>query len=120
MALKVIPSEPAGIANAHRVGPKNMQAIRTEDSQTRRGILERRAPAGIGRIGQYAHQRVFCQRTSCPSAAAIATEPRVSCLVMQVGGIKQRHKDVYVKQSDHALSSCLRFVAEPIDNFRRD
>jgi hypothetical protein len=97
-----------------------MQTIRTEDSQTRSGILDRRAPARIGRIGQYANQCVFSERTGRPSAAAIATEPRVSCLVMQVGRIKQRHQDVYVKQCDHAPSSCLRFVAEPVDNFRRD
>jgi hypothetical protein len=120
MALNVIPSEPSGIANTYRIGPEDMQTIRTEDSQTPSSILDRRATAGIGRVGQYANQRVFCERTSRPSAAAIATEPLVSCFVMQVGWIKQRHQDVYVKECDHALSYCLRFVAQPVDNFRRD
>ncbi len=102
MALNVIPVEPSGIAYADRVRPEKMLAIRTEGSQTRGCILKRRAPAGIGRIGQYADQRVLRKRTSRPSAAAIASEPGVSRLVMHVGGIKQRNQDVYVKESDHA------------------
>src|SRR5258708_16966096 len=118
MALNVIPSELSGIAHAYRVRPENMLTIRTEGSQTRGSILDRRAPSGIGRIGQYADQRILGERTSRPSAAAIAPEPRVSGLVMQVGGIEQRNQDVRVKQSDHAQSGCLKFVAEPVDNFR--
>ena len=79
-----------------------MRTIRAEGSQTRGRILHRRAPARIGRIGQYADQPILGERTSRPSAAAIAAEPGVRRLVMQVGGIEQRNQDVYVEQSDDA------------------
>ena len=102
MTLNVIPEEPSGVAYADRVRPENMLTIRTEGAQTRGCILDRGAPARIGRSGQDADQRVLRKRTSRPSAAAIASEPRVSRLVMHVGGIKQRDQDVYVKESDHA------------------
>jgi hypothetical protein len=82
-----------------------MMAIRTEGPQTRGCIFDRRAPAWIGRIGDDTDQRVLCERTSRPWAGAIASEPGVSRLVMQVRGIEQRHQDVHVEQSDHWLSN---------------
>ena len=102
MALNVIPAEPSGVAYAYRVRPEKMLTTRAEGLQTRGCILRRRAPARIGRIGQYADQPVLCERTSRPSAAAIASEPGVRRLVMQVGGIEQRNQDIYVEQGDHA------------------
>ena len=104
MALNVIPSESTSIANAHGIGPEDMQPIRTKNSQTGSAVLDRSAPAWIRRIGQYSNQRVFRERTSRPPAATIATEPQVSCLMVQVGWVKQCYQDVYVKQRDHALS----------------
>lgn len=106
MALNVIPSESTSIANAHGIGPEDMQPIRTKNSQTGSAVLDRSAPAWIRRIGQYSNQRVFGERTSRPPAATIATEPQVSCLMVQVGWVKQCYEDVYVKQRDHALSRC--------------
>lgn len=81
-----------------------MGAIRTECSQTRGCIFYSRAPARIGRIGQYSDQCVFGQRASRPSTTAIASEPCVSRFVMDVGGIKQRNQDVYVEQRDQSAS----------------
>ena len=40
--------------------------------------------------------------------------------MVQVGWVKQCYQDVDVKQRDHGLPGCLRFVAETVDNFRRD
>jgi hypothetical protein len=120
MPLNVIPAKSSGIAYGHRVRPENMSAVRAEGSQARGRILDRRAPAGIGRVGKYAHQRIFSERTRRPSAPAIAPEPGVGRPVMQVLGIEQRHQNVYVEQSDHALSNWLGFVTEPVDDFRRD
>jgi hypothetical protein len=110
MALNVIPAEPSGVAYADRVRPENMLTIRTEGTQTCGCILDRGAPARVGRSGRDADHRVLRKRTSRPSAAAIASEPGVSRLVMHVGGIKQRNQDVYVKKSDHAppIESCTR------------
>src|ERR1700730_473907 len=99
MPLDAAPAETSGVAQAHRVGPENMLTVRTEGSQPRGCILDCGSAAGIGRIGQYANQRVFGERTCRPSAAAIASDPAVSRLVMQVLGIEQRYQHVYVEQS---------------------
>jgi hypothetical protein len=117
MTLNVIPSELSAVAYAYRVRPEEMLTIRAESSQTRGRILYRRAPAGIGRIGQNADQRVLREWTGRPSAAAIVSEPCMRRLVMQVRGIEQRNQDVYVEQSDHAR---LRFVPELVDSLKCD
>ncbi len=75
MTLNVIPAEPSEVAYADRVRPENMLTIRTEGTQTCGCILDRGAPARVGRSGQDADQRVFRERTSRPSATAIASEP---------------------------------------------
>ena len=97
MTLNVGPAEPSGISHAHRIRPKKMQPIRTESSHARGSVLDGRPAARIGRIGQDTDQCVLGERTSRPSEAAVASEPRVSRLVMQMRGIEQRDQDVYVK-----------------------
>lgn len=101
MSLDVIPAEPSHIADTYRIRPENMMAVRTEGSQSRGRIFDRCAPARVGRIRENADQRVLCEWTSRPSAAAIASEPCVSRLVMQVRGIEQCHEDVHIEQRDH-------------------
>jgi hypothetical protein len=88
MPLNVSPAEPSGIEHAHRIGPENMLTVRTEGSQTRGCVFDCGSLAGIGRIGKYSDECVLGERTSRPSAAAIASEPGVSRLVMQVRGIE--------------------------------
>ncbi len=39
---------------------------------------------------------------------------------MHVRGVEQRNQDICVEQCYHASADCLGFVAEPINNFRRD
>lgn len=120
MALNVVPSEPSGLADAKRIGPEDMQTIRAQGSQAQSCIRHSRARARIRRIGQYANQRVLGERATRPSSTAIAPEPCVRRLVMQMGRIEQRNQDIYVEQSDHARPRCLRFVAEPVDDFGSD
>lgn len=97
MPLNVPPLEPRALANADRIRPEDMFAVGAEGPEPRGCILHRRAPAGIRRIGQYAHQRVFSQWTGRPAMMLIDSEPCVSRLVVHVGGVEKCDQDVDVE-----------------------
>ena len=103
MTLNPIPLEAIAIANAHRIGPENVLAIRAEGSETRDAILNRGAVAGISRVRQNTNERVLGQRASRPSSIPIEAEPSVCRLVMDMRRIEERHQHVDIEERDHAI-----------------
>src|ERR1039458_5282514 len=60
---------------------------------------------GIGRVTQNADASIDGDGTCSPSVLSIPAEPAVRIVVMEVGGVEQRHQDIYVKEGDAHDSS---------------
>src|ERR1039458_2086817 len=60
---------------------------------------------GISRVTQNADASIDGDGACSPSVLSIPAEPAVRVVVMEVGGIEQRHQDIYVKEGDTHDSS---------------